>query len=87
VVSNNADTQKVLATVATTLFVFMKKYPYAIIYAKGGNSARARLYQMSISNNLDAINERFDVLGVLDEDDLEVFQKNKNYLAFYIRNK
>ena len=87
IVSNNADTKKVLASVAATLLIFMKKHPFAIIYAKGGNSARARLYQMAVSNNLDAISERFDILGVIDEDDIEVFQKNKNYIAFYISNK
>jgi hypothetical protein len=87
VVSNNEDTKKVLATVAATLFVFMKKHPDAIIYAKGRNAARTRLYQIGISNNLEDINEQFDVFGVLDEDDMEIFQKNKNYLAFYIKNK
>jgi hypothetical protein len=87
VVSNNADRDKVLATVAATLFVFMKKYPDAIVYAKGSNPARTRLYQIGISKNLEDINKQFEVLGELEEDEIEVFQKNKNYLAFYIRNK
>jgi DNA-binding transcriptional regulator WhiA len=87
VVSNNADRDKVLATVAATLFVFMKKYPNAIVYAKGSNLARTRLYQIGISQNLEDITKQFEVLGELDEDEIEVFQKNKNYLAFYIRNK
>ena len=87
VVSNNEDTKKVLATVAATLFVFMKKHPDAIIYVKGSNPARTRLYQIGISNNFEEINERFTIFGVLSDDDLEIFQKNKNYLAFYIKNK
>ena len=87
VVTNNEDTKKVLATVAATLFVFMKKHPDAIIYAKGSNPARTRLYQIGISNNFEEINERFTIFGVLSDDDLEIFQKNKNYLAFYIKNK
>jgi hypothetical protein len=87
VVSNNEDTKKVLATVVSTLFAFMKKHPDAIIYAKGSNAARTRLYQIGISNNFEEINERFTVFGVLSDEDLELFQKNKNYLAFYIKNK
>jgi hypothetical protein len=65
----------------------MKKYPDAIVYAKGSNLARTRLYQIGISKNLEEINEQFEVWGELGEDEIEVFQKDKNYLAFYIRNK
>ena len=87
VVSNNGDRDKVLATVAATLFVFMKEYPNAIVYAKGSNLARTRLYQTGISKYFEGINKQFKVFGELDDDEIEIFQKNKNYLAFYIRNK
>ena len=87
IVSNNADRNKVLATVAATLFIFMEKYPNAIVYAKGSNLARTRLYQMGISKYLEDINEQFEVFGRLEEGRIEPFQKNKNYLAFYIKNK
>ncbi len=36
VVSDNGNTQKVLATVASTIFYFIEKYPDAIIRIKGG---------------------------------------------------
>ncbi|HZE84352.1 MAG TPA: hypothetical protein VE035_08575 [Puia sp.] len=50
--SNNGDRDKVLATVAFTVFDFTNKYPDAQIIAEGSTSARTRLYQMAIADNL-----------------------------------
>ncbi|MBK8622438.1 MAG: hypothetical protein IPN79_11920 [Saprospiraceae bacterium] len=41
--SNNDDTEKVLATVAATVFGFFKKHPDAIVYATGSTGTRTRL--------------------------------------------
>ena len=87
VVSDNGDTQKVLATVASTIFHFIEKYPNAIVHIKGSSLGRTRLYRMNISNNLGEISEQFYVLGLLESGRLEPFQSNKNYLAFFIKNK
>ena len=46
-VTNNKDSQKVLATVAFTLYAFTNKYPDAVIFAKGSTKARTRLYQIA----------------------------------------
>lgn len=87
VVSDNGDTRKVLATVASTVFHFIEKYPDAIIRIKGGSLGRTRLYRMNISNNLEEISEQFYVVGLLENGGLEPYQSNKNYLAFFIKNK
>lgn len=87
VISDNADTKKVLATVAATVFEFMKKHPNAMIYAEGSNLVRTRLYRIGISNNLEAINENFSVLGLFGKDDWRVYEKNNNYSAFLIKKK
>jgi hypothetical protein len=78
-ISNNDDTTKVLATVASTISLFMDKYPNAIIHAKGSTPTRTRLYQIGIAKNLDIINETFTIFGLLDNNSFERFQKNKPY--------
>ena len=43
-VTNNGDSQTVLATVARTLYLFIDIYPEAAVTAKGSTPARTRLY-------------------------------------------
>lgn len=85
-VSNNGDSQKILATVAATLYTFTNKYPSATIIASGSTEARTRLYRMGISNNIEEIEKDFIVLG-LTETDWEIFQKNVSYGAFLVQRK
>lgn len=86
-ISNNDDTTKVLATVASMIPLFINKYPNAIIYAKGSTPTRTRLYQIGIAKNLDIINEDFTIYGLSGENNFEKFQKNKHYSAFVIIKK
>ena len=86
VVTDNKDSQKVLATVASTVYQFVKKYPRAWIGAVGSTKARTRLYQMGISNNLEAITTDFVVLGNKNGE-WELFEKNVTYDAFLITHK
>ena len=51
-ITNNEDSQKVLATVVLTVLRFFEKYPNYYVYATGSTKARSRLYRMGISNNL-----------------------------------
>jgi phage anti-repressor protein len=87
VVTDNNDTEKVLATVAKTVYIFIDTFPEAHIYAKGGNSARNRLYRIGISNNLEAISKQFAVYGLLEGIGWVPFEKNINYLAFTLKLK
>lgn len=41
VISNNGDTDKVLATVASTLHEFFNEHPNAIVYSKGSSPSRS----------------------------------------------
>ena len=86
VVSNNGDTYKILATVASTVLIFLDKRPKSSIYIIGSNPIRTRLYRIGISNNLIEIESSFDVFGLIDSE-WELFQQQKNYEAFLIRNK
>lgn len=85
-VTNNGDSQKVLATVAATLYAFIDKHPNATVIATGSTEARTRLYRMGITNNLKAIEQDFIVLG-LTETEWETFRKDIIYGAFLVRRK
>jgi len=85
-VTNNGDSQKVLATVAATLYVFTDEYPAALIVATGSTEARTRLYRMGIANNLEAIERDFIVLG-LTAGEWQPFQRGVTYGAFLVRRK
>jgi len=63
-VTNNGDSQKVLATVAATLYAFTNTYPDVTVIATGSTEARTRLYRMGITNNLRAIEKDFFVFGL-----------------------
>ena len=68
IVTNNGDSLKVLATVASTLYSFTDKFPEAMVFATGNTNARTRLYRMGISNNIEEIQEDFEVFGLIDNE-------------------
>lgn len=86
VVTNNGDSQKVLATVARTLYLFTDHYPDVFIYAKGSTLARTRLYRIGITINLLLIERDFHVLG-LKGNDVILFEKNSTYDGFLVKRK
>jgi hypothetical protein len=86
VVTNNADSQKILTTVAATLFVFTDHYPDAFVVAVGSTLARTRLYRIGITNNLEVIEKDFYVYGLKDND-WHPFKKGIIYDAFLVRRK
>ena len=85
-ITNNNDSQKILATVASTIYVFTDKHPNVWVYATGSNSARTRLYRMGITTNLEEILLDFEVYG-LQNDIWEGFKKETDYKAFLIKRK
>jgi hypothetical protein len=87
VVTNNKDREKVLATVAATVLDFTKRFPDAIIYAKGSTLARTRLYQIGIAANWDEIDSVLYVYGYEKDRGWEPFRKNVSYGGFLITGK
>jgi hypothetical protein len=85
IVSNNGDTEKVLATVAATVYYFFDKYPKAILFAKGNSVARNRLYKIGISNNLEELKKDFIVMGLGENKEWKIFDKNEIFSAFYVK--
>jgi hypothetical protein len=86
IITNNGDSKKVLATVASTVYTFTNHHPDAWIYIQGSSVARTRLYRMGISNNLVELRQHFYIFGYLHKQ-WEEFSSGKNYFAFLIRRK
>ena len=85
-ITNNKDSQKVLATVALVVNDFTFQYPTCYVFAMGSTPARTRLYRMGITNNWHTISKQFDVYG-LKNNNWEPFTFRKDYDAFLIRRK
>lgn len=86
VITDNGDSEKVLATVVSAVYAFCDKFPKAWIYATGSTEARTRLYKMGINKYFDIVQEDFEIFG-LTENEWEPFVKRKNYQAFVIQKK
>ena len=86
-VTNNGDSLKVLATVASTVYAFIERHPNAYILATGSTNVRTRIYRMGITNNLAEITEDFVVYGFLDQGNCEEFEIGEDYEAFLITKK
>lgn len=85
-ISNNKDTEKVLATIAAAVIDFTNTYPDMLVYAQGNTPAKNRLYQMGINANLEEISELFHIFG-FQNDNWAPFNKNNNYEAFFVLRK
>lgn len=87
-VTNNGDSLKVLATVASTVYAFTEKNPRAMIFATGSSDARTRLYRMGITNHLFEIQKDFDVFGLRIDDNIwEKFITGEDYEAFLLTKR
>ncbi|PWA10460.1 DUF6934 family protein [Flavobacterium laiguense] len=85
-ISNNGDSLKTLATVASTVYAFTEKYTNAWILATGSTKVRTRLYRMGISNNLYEISIDFNIYGYINET-WEKFIVGENYETFLLTKK
>lgn len=86
IISNNGDSEIVLATVVRTLYIFTNTYPNTCIYASGSTKGRTRLYRIGITKYLPAIKLDFYLFGWKDGI-LEHFRENEPYEAFLITRK
>ena len=85
-ISNNGDSDMVLATVVATVYAFTDKYRDAWVFATGSTKARTRLYRMGITKYLLEIKHDFQVFGLKDEE-WEKFEKDIEYEAFLVQRK
>jgi hypothetical protein len=85
-ISNNGDSDMVLATVVSTVYAFTDRYPDAWIFATGSTKARTRLYRIGITKYLLEIRHDFQVFGLKDDEWVK-FEKGVEYEAFLVQRK
>lgn len=86
IVSNNNDTEKVLATVVSAIFAFTDKYPDAWVYATGSTDSRTRLYRMGINKYLKEVEAEFHIFCELGDDWLP-FEKGRDFEGYAVKRK
>jgi hypothetical protein len=86
VVSNNGDSEQVLATVVAAVYAFTDRRRNVWVYATGSSKARTRLYRMGITKYIDEIKKDFLIYGQR-EGEWEKFSKEVDYTAFVVRRK
>ena len=86
IITNNEDSEKVLATVVSAIYAFFGYHPNAWVYATGSTASRTRLYRMGINKYFDIVDEDFDIMGE-HKNEWEWYQKGKNYQAFAVHRK
>ena len=83
VVSNNADSEKVLATVVAAVYAFFDKHPEAYVYATGSSNARTRLYRIGITRFYEQMIKDFYFYGQVGDEfyEFEIGNEYKGFLA------
>ena len=58
-----------------------------MVFATGSTKARTRLYRIGISNNLEEIQDDFEIFGLNGKKDWQPFQKQVEFEAFLVKRK
>lgn len=66
VISNNGDSEQVLATIVSAVYAFTELHNDAWVYATGSTKARTRLYRMGITKYYEEAKQDFQVYGLKD---------------------
>lgn len=85
-VTDNGDRNKVLATVASVVEAYTKKFPERWIIFRGSTAERTRLYRIAVGLHLDELSQLYEIMGYLDGD-IAPFVKDMKINAFLIKRK
>ena len=88
--NDNKDRNKILATVAATVYEFTARYPDRYVFFKGSTEERTRLYRIALSLNLSRLSIDFEIYGVVPDDEgffMEPFGKGREYYGFVVKRK
>lgn len=83
-VSNNGDSEKVLATVVSAVYAFTDKNRNAWVYATGSTQSRTRLYKRGISKYYEEAVNDFEIYGLFENEWID-FNPNTDFEAFLIK--
>ncbi|MCU0339213.1 MAG: hypothetical protein MUE30_04960 [Spirosomaceae bacterium] len=82
--SRNKDMNTILATVIRVIEHFFEANPINLIIFRGSDERRQRLYRLLIARELHKIQRKFQVYGVFNNEESEIFQPNVIYEYFVI---
>ena len=93
--SKNGDRNKILATIASTAYIFSETFPDKKIFLTGDIPSKTRLYQIAINDAYDEISKNFTVKAykpikeneVVVRYEIENLKKGTNYDAFLFTKK
>ncbi|MEJ7739701.1 MAG: hypothetical protein WKF97_19930 [Chitinophagaceae bacterium] len=85
-ITDNGDSEKVLASVVAAVYAFCDRFPKVWIYATGSSAARTRLYKMGINKYFDTVQADFEIFRQT-QSEWERYIKGKDYQAFVIQRK
>lgn len=88
--NDNKDRNKILATVAATVYEFTAHYPEKFVFFTGSTPERTRLYRMALATNLEELNGDFEIYGVILTKGLYYvapFVKGEAFFGFLIKRK
>ena len=85
-ISNNGDRNKILATVAFAVELYVNKYPKKWVYFKGSTHERTRLYRMAVGLNLEELTVKFKIYAE-QEEHIVPFQKNIEVIGLLVKKK
>ena len=86
--NDNKDRNKILATVAATVYEFTARYPEKWVFFKGSSDERTRLYRMALTINFEELNKDFEIYGVnlvRGVFKAEPFEKGRVYSGFLVK--
>jgi hypothetical protein len=84
VVTNNKDTELVLATVIQAIQAFLQSYSQNAVYFTGSTPSRTRLYRIILNREYVNWCDVFEVYGVLG-DKIVPFETNVRFKAFIVK--
>ncbi len=86
VITDNKDTEKVLATLGEIVEHFTTLIPDAWVVAQANSKVRTRFYRIALSKNVNLIQEKYQLMG-LEKGIWKPFEHDKPYTAFLIKRK
>jgi hypothetical protein len=83
-ISDNGDRNKILATVAYTVDIYLSKYPERWVYFRGSTEERTRLYRMAIGLNIDELSLKYNIY-IEQKDGIVPFQKDIEIIGLLVK--
>ncbi|MCE6989692.1 DUF6934 family protein [Dyadobacter sp. CY323] len=68
--TRNEDMPIILGTIAAIALDFLRRHPFAYLYAEGSTLVRTRLYQREISKVFDELPRELELHGLIKKDDV-----------------